>query len=266
MAAIDFSVDTVVYPGFKAQWGLNGYVFTKQTNDLDQTVKADKIDGSAWGTRFKNDLPGMQEGTTKITGLHTGTRGQVGDIMSGLVGQSAPVYAWNALQTLNVLAPITFQPVSVMEYSPKATEKDAVKFTTELSARGDMNTGFILVSPKSTTQLITTGTGSDDDSTLTTGATAFGGVIQMHVYDISGGTSPTMTMIVQHSPDGTTWSTLASFVVATPGTSGTTYVQRVKIPSTTTVNAHVRASWTTTGSPTSVQALVMYDRGSDPDA
>jgi hypothetical protein len=265
MTAINFSSTPIITPGFKAFWGIQGYVFTRQTTDLDSTFKADKLDGSTWGAKFKNDLPGLQEATTKITGKHTAVRNQVGDILPTLVGQTTPVYAWNALESLNALAPIGFGPVSVMEYSPKAKEKDVTTFDTELSARGAAYTGFILVTPQSTTNLITTGTGSDDDSTSSTGATAFGGVIQMHVYDISGGTTPTMTMIVQHSPDGTTWSTLASFVVATPLTIATTYVQNVLIASTVTVNAHVRASWTTTGSPTSVQALVMYDRGTDPN-
>lgn len=265
MTAINFSAQAIITPGFKAYWGIGTNVYTRQTTDLDSMFKADKLDGSTWGAKFKNDLPGMQEATTKITGKHSAVRGQVGDILPSLVGQVTPVYAWNALESLNALAPIGFGPVSVMEYSPKAKEKDVTTFDTELSARGAAYTGFILVSPKSTTQLITTGTGSDDDSTATTGATSFGGCIQMHVYDISGGTTPSMTMIVQHSPDGTTWSTLASFVAATPLTIPTTYVQNVLIPSTTTVNAHVRASWTTTGSPTSVQALVMYDRGTDPD-
>jgi hypothetical protein len=264
MTAINFAATPIITPGFKAFWGLQTYVFTRQTTDLDSTFKADKLDGSTWGARFKNDLPGLQEATTKITGKHSAIRNQIGDILPNYVGQTTPIYAWNALESLNVLAPVGFGPVSVMEYSPKAKEKDVTTFDTELSARGAAYSGFILVSPNSTTQLATTGTGSDDDSTLSSGATAFGGVIQMHVYDISGGTTPTMTMIVQHSTDGTTWSTLASFVVATPLTIPTTYVQNVLIPSTTTVNAHVRASWTTTGAPTSVQALVMYDRLTDP--
>lgn len=264
MTAINFAATPIITPGFKAFWGIGTSVFTRQTTDLDSTFKADKLDGSTWGAKFKNDLPGLQEATTKITGKHTAVRGSVGDILPSLVGQTTPVYAWNALESLNALAPVGFGPVSVMEYSPKAKEKDVTTFDSELSARGAAYTGFILVTPQSTTNLITTSTGSDDDSTSTTGATAFGGVIQMHVYDISGGTTPTMTMIVQHSTDGTTWSTLQSFVVATPLTIPTTYVQNVLISSTVTVNAHVRASWTTTGAPTSVQALVMYDRGTDP--
>ncbi len=46
----------------------------------------------------------------------------------------------------------------------------------------------------------------------------------------------------------------------------TVAVQRVKVPSSTVVNAQIRASWTTTGTPTSVQGIVMFGRGIDPDA
>lgn len=268
MAPVNFTPKNIVTQGFKAQWGIGTSVYTRQTTDLDTSVKADKVDASTWGTRFKNDLPGLQEGTTKITGMHSAVRGQPGDTLPKLVGKTTPVYAWNALESLNALAPIGFGPVRVMEYSPKSKMKDAVQFDTELSAAGAMYSGFILVSPKSITQLATTGTGLDDDSTSTTGATSFGGNIQAHFYDVSGGTAPSVTVVVQHSPDGTTWTTLASFVAVTDTTvlTPTVATQSVDIPSTTTVNAHVRAQWTTTGTPTSVQALIMYDRGVDPDS
>lgn len=265
MTLIDFDVDTVVYPGFKSHWGVDRYVFSKQTEDLDQNRKSDDIDGSTWGTRFENMLAGPQKAETKISGMHSAIRGQIGDILDPMVGRSTPVLAWNAHESLNVLAPITFQPATFKEYSIKSKRKEVVKFDATLGARGAFNTGFILVSPKSNTTMLVTGTGLDDDSTLTTGATSFGGVIQMHMYDLAGGTTPSVTVVVQHSPDGTTWATLGSFVAATNLTAATTFVQRVKIPSTTTVNAHVRAQWTTTGTPTSCQALVMYDRGIDPD-
>ena len=268
MAPVNFTPKNIVTQGFKAQWGINTAVYTRQTTDLDTSVKADKVDASTWGTRFKNDLPGLQEGTTKITGMHSGVRGQPGDTLPKLVGKTTPVYAWNALETLNPLAPIGFGPVRVMEYSPKSKMKDAVQFDTELSAAGAMYSGFILVSPKSTSTMLVTGMGLDDDSTSTTGATSFGGNVQAHFYDVSGGTTPSVTVTVQHSTDGTTWTTLATLAAVTQAniTNPLIATQSVDIPSTTTVNAHVRASWTTSGTPTSIQALVMYDRGVDPDS
>lgn len=267
MALVDFAVDTVVYPGFKSHWGIEGYVFTKQTTDHESTGESADLDGTTWGDQFDNMLPGIQKATTKITGVHSGIRGQVGDILRPMISQSSTKRTWAARESINVLAPVEFQPCSVKKYTPKSSHKDVVKFDAELGARGAFNNGFILVSPKGNTQLAgATYTGPDDDSTLTTGATSYGGAIQMHMYDLSGGTTPGVTVTVKHSTDGTVWTALQAFVTATALTASTTFIQRIRIPSTTVINAHVQATSAATGTPTSCQAIVMYARGVDPDS
>lgn len=268
MAVIDFSTDTIAYAGFKSHWGLEGNVFTRQTEDFDVSGEADELDGSTWGARFENMLTGQQKAEAKVTGVHTGVKGNIGDVMNTLRGRSTPVRGWAAMESLNALSPIAFFPCRVKKYGVKAARKEVVKFDAEITASGDYNNGFILVSPKSVTQLATTGTGSDDDNTGNGGASTFGGVAQMHFYHVGGGTTPSVTVLVEHSPDGTTWATLATFVAVT-GTTITdpsVAVQRVRVASSLTVNAHVRAKWTTTGTPTAVQALVMFSRGVDFDA
>lgn len=268
MPVVDFATDTIAYPGFKNHWGLERYVFTRQTEDHDQSGEADDMDATTWGTGWENMLPGQQKASTKITGVHTGTKAGIGDILRPLVGRTIPVRAWAARESLNALAPVEFQPCSVGKYSVKSARKDVVKFDSELKARGDFNNGFILVSPKSNTQMATTGNGLSDINTVqgVVTPTSYGGVAQMHLYDIDGGTTPSLAVVVQHSVDGSVWTTLASFTVATVATATTTFVQRVRIPTTTTVNAYVRAQWTPTGVPTSVQGIVMFARGIDPDA
>lgn len=269
MTVVDFSTDTIAYAGFKSHWGLEGNVFTRQTEDLDMSSESDELDGSTWGARFENMLTGQQKAEQKISGVHTGVKGNIGDIMNTLRGRSTPVRGWAALESLNALSPIAFYPCRVKKYGVTSKRKEVVKFDAEINAAGDYNNGFILVSPKGTTQLATTGTGSDDDNSLNGpngGVTTFGGVAQMHLYHIGGGTTPGVTVLVEHSPDGTTWATLATFVVATELTKDTTYVQRVRVASSLTVNNHVRAKWTTTGTPTAIQGLVMFSRGVDFDA
>lgn len=256
--AIDVAATSVASPGWKTHWGFDEFLFTAQGHDLDHGRKADKVDGSGFGTRVKNNLPGMQEGNLKIKGLYAGQKGQLSNIIASRFGRTSPVTAWYAPQSLNALSPITMQPSSITDYSISAKLKDSVEFDLEMDARGAFDDGFILVSPK--TLLTTTGSGSVDDNTLYGGATTVGGVGQMHVWSLAG-TTPSITMKIQHSPDGTTWTDLITF-------NATTAVgaQRIVLPSTTTVNAQVKASWTIAGTTPTVQVLVGFARGVDLDA
>lgn len=257
--AVNVNALTESFPGFKVNWGIDEYLFSAQGNDLNHGRKADTIDGSGFGTLVKNNLPGMQEGNLKIKGLASMAKGRLNYVLNQRFGRTTPVLAWYALQGLTALSPVTMQPSSITDSSVMAKLKDAVEFDLELNARGDYNDGFILVSPKAL--LTITGMGPEDNNTGFGGATLFGGTAQMHVWAVDGGTTPSMTMKIQHSPDGTTWTDLVTFAAVTaPG------AQRVVLPSTTTVNARVRASYTITGTPTGIQALVGFARGVDLDS
>lgn len=255
MTVIDTGQVTVAYPGYQAQWGINEFLFGAQGNDINHSRKADKVEGSGFGTRVKNDLPGMQEGSLKIKGLAAMERGQLGYYLNQWFGRRSPVLAWYALEGLEVLQPLTMQPSSVIDSSISAKLKDAVDFDLELSARGAYNDGIILLSPQ-TLLSGASGTGSLDDNTGYGGATTTGGAAQLHVWAIDGGTTPSVAIKIQHSVDGTTWVDLATFTTRTAVGS-----QRITLPSTTTVNAKVQAVWTNTGSPTAVQVLLGFARG-----
>jgi len=269
--AVNLQTASESYAGYKINWGIEQYVFTAQGTDLDHNLKAEEIEGSGFGTRFKNNLPGMIDGTAKISGLAAMKRNKVSWLLNSWFGRTTPVQFWYATEGLNALAPISFQPSSVLENSIKGKLKDAVTFDVSMSARGTSNpVGVIMVSPKSATQMVTTGSGSIDDNTLSGGLTSVGGAAILHVLAITAGTAPTVVVKVQQSPDGTTWTDLCTFttVIATPTAvpATNTWVQRIDLPSSTTVNAQLKASWVTTGTPTEVQALVAMARGVDLDA
>jgi hypothetical protein len=253
--AIDLNQVTVAYPGYQAQWGLEQYLFGAQGNDISHSRKADKVDGSGFGTRVRNSLPGMQEGSLKIKGLAAMEKGALGWQLNQWFGRRSPVNAWYALEGLEMLSPITMQPSSIIDSSISAKLKDAVDFDLELDARGAYNDGVILLSPAHPLTGAS-GTGSLDDNTGYGGATQTGGAAQLHVWALDGGTAPTVSVTIQHSPDGTTWTTLTTFT-----TTGTVGSQRITLPSTTTINTKVQAIWTLTGAPTGVQVLLGFARG-----
>lgn len=253
--AVDLTAATTFYPGYQAQFGVEQFVWSAQGNDIEHSLKADKIDGSGFGTRVKNDLPGMQEGSLKVKGMAAYEKGAINYWIGQWFGRKSPVNAWYALEGLQSLQPITMQPSSIIDASRSAKLKDPLDFSLELAARGAYNDGVILLSP--TAELSgSSGTGSLDDNTLYGGATTTGGAAQLHVIAIDGGTSPAITVNIQHSPDGTTWTNLTTFNAAS--TLGS---QRITLPSTTTINTKVQATWTISGSPTGIQVLLGFARG-----
>lgn len=254
--AIDLSQVTTFFPGYNAQWGIEGFLFSAQGNDLEHSRKADKIDGSGFGTRVRNSLPGMQDGTLKIKGLAVMDAKSLNWQLNQWFGRVSPVNAWYTLEGMAALAPITMQPSSVIDQSISAKLKDAVSFSLELDARGAYNDGTILLSPENLLSGAS-GTGpTQNDSSAYGGATTTGGAAQLHVWALDGGSSPAVTVNVQHSPDGVTWTTLLSFNAASAIGS-----QRITLPSTTTVNPYLQATWTATGTPTDVQVLLGFARG-----
>lgn len=254
--AVDLSPGSaLVYPGYQTQWGLEQFLFSAQGNDLEHSRKADKIAGDGFGARVRNSLPGMMDGSLKIKGLATMDKGTLNWQLNQWMGRKSPVNAWFALEGLTALSPITMQPSSIIDNSVTAKLKDAVDFSLELDARGAFDDGVILLSPQT---LLTgaSGTGSTDLNANFGGATTTGGVGQLHIWAFDGGTSPGVTIKIQHSPDGTTWTDLIVFAAATAVGS-----QRIKLPSTTTINPYVQATWAITGTPTDVQVLLGFARG-----
>lgn len=253
--AVSLTQVASVYPGFNTHWGIEQYLFSAQGNDLEHSRKADKIAADGFGARVKNSLTGMLEGALKVKGLATMDKGTLNWQINQWTGRKSPVNAWFALEGLAALQPITLQPSAIVDASITAKLKDAVDFSLELDARGAFDDGVILLSP-STLLTGASGTGSTDLNTLYGGATTNGATGQLHVWAFDGGTSPTVTVTIQHSPDGTTWTPLISFVAMNAVGS-----QRIALPSTTTINPYVQATWTATGAPTDVQVLLGFARG-----
>jgi hypothetical protein len=94
-----------------------------------------------------------------------------------------------------------------------------------------------------------TGNGTSVDNAA---GTTNGGIAHLHVTDVSG-TTPTLAVVIQHSTNNSTWSTLASFTTATAATSE-------RITFTGTVNRYVRASYTAGGTTPSFTSQVSLAR------
>lgn len=262
--AVNLRPRSVAFPGYKTKWGVEENYFAAQGTDLDHSMDSDKADGSGFGTAFKNDLPTIADGTIKISGLASMGQGQVSDVLDDYRGRTKELNLWYATQGLAFGSPIRFQPSRLIKHSIKAKMKDSVQFDSEWAAAGASDKGFILVSPNS---LITGTTFTSSiliNKTATGLATNFGGVLVVHMLTLAGGTSPTVTVKIQHSDDGEDFTDLAGATTAALTPAATS--ARIEIPSTTVVNGQLQALVTVAGTPTEVQMLAGIARGKDPDA
>lgn len=259
--AVDISALTESYPGYKTHWGLEQHLFSKQGTDLDQDREAAEVEGTGFGQEWENNQPGIKKGNIKIEGLAAMKPGRVTSILNKMAGRVSAVNAWFCTEGLSVGSPMVMQPASVMKNSIKTKLKDSVQFSLEMSARGLVADGFILLSPK-TLLSGASGTGPEfTDLDADEVATFTGGYAQCHVWGLTAAGATTFTPKIQHSDDeGATWTDLVTF----PPFSAKG-AQRVKLPSTTQVNGLLQASWAATGTPTEIQVLLGFGRLPDLD-
>lgn len=118
-------------------------------------------------------------------------------------------------------------------YNNTSDVADAVKASVEFTTTGRIDYGFSLAN------LDVVSTVSADGATFNGGSSSANGALA--VLQVSSVTGGSVTVKVQHSTDGATWTDLATFAAASGITS-----ERVTVAGT--VNRYLRASWTQTAS------------------
>lgn len=252
---------TEAYVAKNIRWGIENYFLWSQSNSLDWDVKSDKVKADAYGQRAHKVLPGMQNGVLKVEGLAASERNSIVDQLRKWQGSPTPQNMWFTTQGITPLSPVSFFPGAVLDSSLTGKVADAVDFKAEMDAQGTFTDGFILLTPS----ILLTGSssvGSADLNTVTVGGTATptssGGAGALHIYSIDGGTTPSVTVTINHSPDGSSYAPLCSFTAQS--LTSTVQSQRIEISPSTTIQPYIQASWATTGSPTAVQVLCMFGR------
>lgn len=257
MPAIDLTLPTESYAGLDASFGLDEFIVTAQIKDINHDIKASTFDGSGLGTGTKNKRVGMREGDFKGTGFMAGRPGKFTNVLNQRFGRNTPVNLWYTTEPgFATGTPIVIQPSRISGMAPKIGPEDVITVDVEAVAAGAMYMGHTLLSPE-TLLSGTTGTTAIHDNTAGGGASTYGGAALVCLYALDGGTTPTFQIVFEHSTAvGGTYTTFATLTapVSTPGS------WLIPIPSTTTINAFTRATWTVTGTPTTKQAMAAFAR------
>lgn len=216
--------------------------------DVTPTMSRDMLDVTTLGDTSKTFIPGVTEYQVNINGVFDDTTGagSVLDQMTSPLAASDTVATSIALNGFAAGESVWLVPAKEITYEVQAQVGSAVQFTLALGAGAAPGLGISL-SDLSTMTSTTTGS-SQDNTTSSTG----GYLAHLHVTSVAG-TTPSMTTTVEHSSNGSTWSTLATFTAATSAGSQV-------LSGTGTVNRYVRVKYTLSGTTPSFTAQVSLAR------
>lgn len=191
----------------------------------------------AGGTQM---IPGLQEGEISVEGRFDSQPGG-GDTSLFDDFRNASMSDNGVLFTACPAGLTIGRPAFVLRgdaagFEVESSVDDAVSISYEAQADNGVDWGVNLADGSAVTA--TANRTSVDNLALSSN----GGVASLHVTAVSG-TTPTMTVVVEHSVDDAVWATLATFTAATDETS-----EFVLVPQGTTVNRYVRVRHDLTGS------------------
>ena len=193
-------------------------------------------------------LPGLKQTAFSLSGLFDSATGAgtLLDQITSSFGSSTAVATTISPAGFAAGNPAWLLPALTIDYQLSSPVADLVPFTLNLGAGAPAGLGTCLTALEA---LTTTGNGTSQDNGA---ASSNGAVAHLHITAVSG-TTPSITMLVQHSTNNSTWTTLGTFSVASAVGSQTLQISG-------TVNRYVRASYTITGTNPSFTTLVAISR------
>ena len=215
---------------------------------VSPSVNFDMLETTTLADTSKTFQPGLEDIALNLDGLFDSTTGAgtaFTNIIAGITGELtvATSVAPNGFAVNN---PVWLMGTKTISYEVSSSVADLVSFS---MAFGSGTAPGLGVSLSDLAAITATGNGTSVDNAA---GTTNGGIANLHITAVSG-TSPTLAVVIQHSTNNSTWSTLATFTTATTTTS-----QSVSF--TGTVNRYVRASYTAGGTTPSFTSQVSLAR------
>jgi hypothetical protein len=212
------------------------------------TLGFQQYDSTTLADSSQKFTAGLRENNLTIEGLFDSTTG-AGTLFTELTGNAG---SDTAVPT--TIAPAGFSagasayllPAKTVNLALSSTVSDLVPFTLTLGAGGNGGFGTCLTGLAA---LTASGNSTSQDDTA---SSSNGLLAHLHITAVSG-TTPSMTVTIEHSTNNSTWATLGSFSAATAIGSQILNVSG-------TVNRYVRAAYTISGTTPSFTTLIAYER------
>jgi hypothetical protein len=222
-------------------------------SDYSTSSNVGTIDVSVLESTDTSLIVGIASGDFTLNGFvdsaDAGTANSQWQDLNGLRATSAGVPTMIGFEGFAADKDVWLTTAYETTYGVSASVSGSANFSLSLSTTGVQDYGKSLFDLASAQTATVSGTTVDNSASTTNG-----GVGSISVTAASG-TSPTLDVIVQHSSDGSTWSTLGTFTQATGTTS-----EAITVASGTTVNRYVRATATIGGTTPSFTFAVGFAR------
>ncbi|MER5252903.1 hypothetical protein [Streptomyces sp. NPDC002855] len=212
------------------------------------THKREISDTTAQGDQGARGIPGLMEGTIEVEGHFNSAATRIHATVNTTVGVDNDLNVTIWPEGGVVGKPALFAKCDTKEWEVEAEVKDAVKLTFEGEAHGMVDIG---TSHHNLGAETATGNVASVDNAA---SSANGGAALLHVTAVSG-TTPTLTVKIQHSTDDSVWADLITFTEATAST-----YEFTELAAGTTVNRYTRATHTIGGSSPSFTYAVSFAR------
>jgi hypothetical protein len=203
---------------------INGWTVAGERNLGETTTLVDD------GARF---IPGLRSGSITVNGLFDGGAGDIDEEIQASDGALDGLLTTVLPDGFTIGKPAFIATSNLSSYAIESSVSDTVSLTVEATPNDGVDHGRAVHAH--TAETATGNSASVDNGASSTN----GGVASLHVTAASG-TTPSLTVKVQHSTDNTTFVDLISFTAATAVTS-----ERKTV--TGTVNRYVREQHTISG-------------------
>jgi hypothetical protein len=234
--------------GSKAALFIAGSDVSSAFTSATVTRTRDTAETSGLGATAKSYIAGLDDATVSAEGMYEAGSGLPDEVLSGILGsasKSAFILAVTGGATVGDAA--LAGKIDTTSYEVSSPVDGVTAATLEFQTSDGAPSGKIL-RPKTATTTSGDGTALDNSS-----STANGLVAVLQVLAISG-TTPSITVGVEHSADNITYVALGTFTAVTSGTSAQV------ITTTGTVNRYLRATWSVSGTTPSATIVVAAGR------
>jgi len=209
----------------------NGYNLSPYFNSVTASGSSDTAEVSTFGNNSKAYIPGLKDATFSVEGYYDATAGAVDQSVSAMLGTET---VWTTVMSADAIGARGYGAGTIGTSVEVGAE---IGGAVTISAEGQTDGGL---DPIVVLHALGAETASGNGTQVDNGAATTGGAAgYLHVTAISG--TPTITVKVQHSSDGTTWADLITFTAVTAANAS----QRVAVAGT--VNRYTRALWTISG-------------------
>ena len=225
----------------------NGFDLSAFLKSVSSSHEIEAHESTTFGATAKTYMPGLEDATLSAEGLFSGAAGATDAVLFAALRGRSPV-VWNWLPSGDVDGGFGYGLLALeTSYEIETPVDDLVS----VSAEAQSNVGrerVQIIHPL--TARAATGEGTSRDNAALTSA---GGVGYLQVTTVTGG-SPSITVKIQHSVDAAAWVDLITFNAVTASNNA----QRIIVANT--VNRHIRAIWTITGTSPSFTFFTAFGR------